>query len=272
MRGALDMLPASAQSNGSNKVKASALLDGAVHACVPWLPATLAALDEAMHASCFWIRRKGDAYIRGFGGPYVLGQDEDKLKLIHGAEHTELTSMVARAHSLIYTVTHLRHPPAPGFNTLIFGLNLRSAGFYYHSDAEVPGLPAKNAPLVPNQPVVTTVLYAAPDEDGGKELVLWRPSLNFDVAGPFSAARALQTPHGCAHIQRAGLQRQTKHGVFHAPGTAARESWRVALTARVTKANAAALTEACATRKAYSEHFGPEGEWTLPRVLSTPGQ
>ena len=33
----------------------------------------------------------------------------------------------------------------------------------------------------------------------------------------------LPTPHGTAHLQRAGLQRQTKHGVFHAPSAAKRD-------------------------------------------------
>ena len=143
--------------------------------------------------------------------------------------------------------------------------------FYYHADAELPGLPSKNAPLVPYQPVVTTVFYDA-GADSGKELVMWRPSLNFDVTGPFSAARALQTPHGCAHVQRAGLQRQTKHGVFHVPGKPMRESWRVALTARVTKMDATALTNELAERGAYSERFGPDGAWTLPQELLVAGE
>ena len=148
----------------------------------------------------------------------------------------------------------------------VLGLNLRASGFYYHQDSEIAGLHAKNAPLVPYQPVVTTCVYARPAVDGGKECVLWRPLLNWDVAGgAFSAARALPTPHGTVHIQRAGLQRQTKHGVFHAPGTPARESWRVALTARVTKPDATALVDEWEKRKAYSETFGPEGKWTLPR-------
>lgn len=38
--------------------------------------------------------------------------------------------MVCQGHSLIYTLTHLTPPALPGFNTIIFGLNLRSAGFY----------------------------------------------------------------------------------------------------------------------------------------------
>ena len=59
-------------------------------------------------------RRNADAYIRGFGGPYVLGQDEEKLRLIRGAPHTHLTSTIERGHSLIYTAIHLAHPPPPG--------------------------------------------------------------------------------------------------------------------------------------------------------------
>ena len=166
------------------------VLDGGAHACLPWLPETLEAIGTEMQGEAFWCRRKGDAFIRGFGGPYVLGQDEGKLKvsshggggpreegprrrthllvqlcplraqasrllpsrsrfllcphlpssplhfpplflslppqLIRGAAHTALTTLVGTAHSLIYTAVHLQHPPAPGFNTLIFGLNLRS--------------------------------------------------------------------------------------------------------------------------------------------------
>ena len=164
----------------------------------------------------------------------VLGQHEGKLKCIHGAPHTELTALICRAHSLVYTAVHLTPPsPSAGFNTLILGLNLRSAGFYYHQDAEIAGLRAKNAPLVPYQPVVTTVLYEAPHTDSGKEVVLWKPCLNWEAKdGIFTAARALQTSQGTVHVQRAGLQRQTKHGVFHMPGRGAREGWRVAITAR----------------------------------------
>lgn len=203
----------------------------------------------------------------------VLGQDEGKLKLIRGAEHTELTAQISRGHSLIYTATHLALPTAPGFNTLIFGLNLRSSGFYYHQDAELPGLGAKNAPLVPWQPVVTTVLYGDPARDSGKEVLLFRPALNWEAShGAFTAARALRTPHGTAHIQRAGLQRSAKHGVFHAPGTPPRESWRVALTGRVAKPNANELVESWDARGEYSETFGPDGQWQLPVVLEVAEQ
>ena len=75
------------------------------------------------------------------------------------------------------------------------------------------------APLTPKQPVVTSVFYERPEADGGKESVLWRPCLNWQARGDvFCAARALGTPHGCVHVQRAGLQARSKHGVFHTPG------------------------------------------------------
>ena len=273
LTGALDMLPACKQSVSANLGRAAQALDGGAHGCLPWLPDTLEAARAAMHGESFWCRRKGDAFIRAFGGPYVLGQDEGKLKLIRGAEHTPLTRMISVGHSLIYTATHLTLPTAPGFNTLIFGLNLRSSGFYYHQDAEVPGLAAKNAPLVPQQPVVTTVIYDDPQSDSGKEVLLFRPALNWEPRdGPFTAARALYTPHGTAHIQRAGLQRSSKHGVFHAPGTPPRESWRVALTGRVAKPDAAELVEHWVAKGAYSETFGPAGEWQLPTVLEVAEQ
>lgn len=96
--------------------------------------------------------------------------------------------------------------PAPAPTAPAPTANL-SSGFYYHQDAEIPGLPAKNAPLLPYQPVVTSVLYSQPDVDSGKEVLLFRPLLNWDaMEGPFSAARALRTVHGTAHIQRSGLQ------------------------------------------------------------------
>ncbi len=195
VHGAVDLIPLGRQSISANNVKARVLLDGAAHGSSPWLPATLEALHDLMHEPAFWCRRKPDSFIRSFGGPYVLGQDEGKLKLINGAPHTELTQLVCQGHSLVYTLTHLALPIAPGFNTLIFGLNLRSAGFYYHQDADVAGLSAKNAPLKPSQPVVTTVLYEKPGADSAKEVVLWRPTLNWDTSTPtyFGSACGLLT-------------------------------------------------------------------------------
>ena len=81
-----------------------------------------------MHEDQFWCRRSGDAYIRAFGGPYVLGQQEGKLTLVKGAPHIDISSKMCHAHSLVYTAVHLQPPAPPGFNTLIFGLNLRRAG------------------------------------------------------------------------------------------------------------------------------------------------
>lgn len=54
------------------------------------------------------------------------------------------------------------------------------------------------APLVGKQPVVTTVYYEKPDEDNGKELVLWKPMLNFKPREDslYMAARGVQTTHG----------------------------------------------------------------------------
>ena len=143
-------------------------------------------------------------------------------------------------------------------------LNLRSSGFYYHQDA-IPSLEAKNAPLVPKQPVVTTVFYELPDEDGGKESVLWRPCLNWDARNDsFCAARALVTTHGMAHVQRAGLQRTAKHGVFHSPLTEERRGYRVALTGRITHADAAERVAELAAKEHYAHELGPDGKWHLP--------
>ncbi len=84
-----------------------------------------------------------DAFIKAYGGPYVLGQNEGKLKLINGAPHTPLTEKVSRGHNAVYELVHMTKPPEPGFNTLIFGLNLRGSGFHYHQDA-IASLKAKN--------------------------------------------------------------------------------------------------------------------------------
>lgn len=140
-------------------------------------------------------------------------------------------------------------------------------------DAEIPGLKAKNTPLVPYQPVVTTVLYECPDQDASKEMVVWRPLLNWESGASFegplaTSARAITTPHGCVHIQRSGIQRTTKHGVFHSPGAPAREGWRVALTARVAHPDAADRVNVFVQEKVYCCEFGPDGRWTLPESNS----
>jgi hypothetical protein len=270
LHGALDLLPGVRGQSQANIKRAKQALGGGAHSCLPWLDETLDAIHALMHEPDFWCKRKPDAFIRGFGGPYVLGQDEGKLHLIHGAPHTPLTELVSRGHTLIYLACHLHLPPAPGFNTLIFGLNNRAAGFAFHHDAEIPGLKAKNAPLVPYQPVVTTIVYERPGVDSSKEMVVWKPSQNWDWdPNPLSgSARAIVTPHGCAHIQRAGLQRATKHGVFHNPFTPAREGWRVALTARVAKVDAAELLDEHIVTGAYVEQLGPDGQWRLPKPSS----
>ena len=69
-----------------------------------------------------------------------------------GAKHQTITDMMCRAHNLVYTAVHLQFPAPPGFNTLIFGLNLTGSGFHYHQDA-IGELEGKNAPLLPKQPV-----------------------------------------------------------------------------------------------------------------------
>lgn len=158
MGGASNLVPHVAKQTSYSLTWSKRVLDGAAHGGSPWLESTLEAVREAVHSPEMWVQRNCDGYIRAFGGPYVLGQDEDKLKIVHGAPHTAFSRMISRGHSLIYTATHLTHPAAPGYNTLILALNLRSAGFYYHQDA-VGELKPKAAPLVPKQPVVTTVFY-----------------------------------------------------------------------------------------------------------------
>lgn len=162
-----------------------------------WSDATLEQVRTLMHSNDFWSHRGADAFIRAFGGEYVLGQKEGKLKLIKGSPHNLLTEKLCQGHNIVYTVVHGVKPPEPGFNTLIFGLNLRRSGFHYHQDA-IGSLKAKNAPLLPRQPVVTTVFYEKPEADEGKEIVLWKPLLNFDPSDSslFTAARGVVTTHG----------------------------------------------------------------------------
>lgn len=198
---------------------------------------------------------------------------------------------MCNAHNLVYTATHLMHPAQPGFNTLIFGANLAGAGFHYHQDS-IGDLKAKNAPLVAKQPVVTTVLYDKPVDDQGKELVLWKPILNFTpqrsssaavnaavvvgknkgnvpaTGSEYLAAVALPTTHGMIHVQRAGIQSKALHGIFHNPGTTARVSFRVAVTARITKPNAAELVDVFQKQGVYMKEYGPAGELQLPRTDS----
>ena len=104
-----------------------------------------------------------------------------------------------------------------------------------------------------------------PPTQEAAEPPLTAPHLNWEAReGAFTAARALATPHGMAHVQRCGLQRATKHGVFHYPRRERREGWRVALTARITKPDAAGRVANFVVEGAYSEQIGPEGKWQLP--------
>jgi hypothetical protein len=134
----------------------------------------------------------------------------------------------------------------------------------------IPDLKAKNAPLVPRQPVVTTVFYENPKRDSEKEMVLWKPLLNFSPInndessrGEYLAARAVSTTHGMIHVQRSGLQKSAVHGIFHAPGANERQGYRVAITARITKPDAAVCLRDY--ENVYCAEFGPNGDVQLPR-------
>ena len=132
---------------------------------------------------------------------------------------------------------------------------------------------APEAALVKCQPVVTTVYYEKPDDDNGKELVLWKPLLNFKPRNNdslYMAARAVKTTHGMVHVQRAGLQNSTQHGIFHTPifengstkpASCERRRYRVAITARITYPDADELLMPFLDH--YTSVFGPEGNRTL---------
>lgn len=271
--GALDLLPKISIS-ASQKARAADVLEDAIHGVTNvWSDTTLGEVRHLMESDKFWCYRSSDAFIKAYGGPYILGQQEDKLKLIKGNPHTPLTDKICRGHNVVYELVHMTKPPAPGFNTLIFGLNLRRSGFHYHQDT-IANLKAKNAPLVGKQPVVTTVYYEKPDEDNGKELVLWKPLLNFTPRfkddSLYNAARGCQTYHGMVHVQRAGLQSHAQHGIFHTPvfedgkeqPTAdPRKGYRVAITARITYPDSDKMLEPYLNT--YCRTIGPQGDKTL---------
>ena len=167
---------AQSTTNSSNTMSLEGSMHG-VESC--WLPSVLTDIESFISSDHFFIPfhgihitdRKRDMLSRVFGGGYVLGQKEDDLKLLHGGPHTPLTAMICRGKNIIYTLVHLDHVKAPGFNTLIFALAWRGAGFGYHCD-QVSNLPNKNLTMAPLQPVCTTILYQRLD-DSGKETVYW---------------------------------------------------------------------------------------------------
>lgn len=214
------------------------------------------------------------SFIKAYGGPYVLGQQEGKLKLIKGNPHIDLTEKICRGHNIVYTLVHSEPPAGPGFNTLIFGLNLRRSGFHYHQDA-IGALKAKNAPLLPCQPVVTTVFYEKPQHDEGKEMVLWKPLMNFKPKNDslYMAARGIVTSHGMVHVQKAGLQSKAMHGIFRTPSCNSatdaekelepRMGYRVAITARITFDDSEKRLEPYLNEDHYNIVIGPGGNKTL---------
>jgi hypothetical protein len=89
--GALDVTPQVSVSQ-THKVIAAKTLAGAIHGVNNvWHEDMLRDMQRVMEGPNFWCRRSADALIRAFGGPYILGQEEGKLKLVRGAPHTELT-------------------------------------------------------------------------------------------------------------------------------------------------------------------------------------
>lgn len=205
----------------------------------------------------------------------MLGQQEGKLNLIIGNPHNAITERICHGHNIVYTIVHSAPPVGPGFNTLIFGLNLKRSGFHYHQDA-IGALKAKNAPLLPRQPVVTTVYYEKPQQDGGKEMVLWKPLMNFKPKdnSVYAAARGIVTSHGMVHVQRAGLQSKALHGIFRnpmfssnddesTPSLDPRMGYRVAITARITYEDSEERLEPFLKGDHYTKVLGPVGDKTL---------
>lgn len=270
--------------NQSDDEKTRAALAGTIHGVTNvWLEESLEEIRELIHSDRFWLNRKGESFVRGFGSPYVLGQRKDDLTLLLSSPHDTVTSQIARAHNLVYTAVHLEFPASPGFNTIVFGLSLAASGFHYHQDS-MAGLKPKNAPMLDRQPVVTTVFYEKPESDSGKECVFWKPLVNFtprvsSTESPcptrsedlYIAARAVPTLHGVMHVQMSGLQSRAMHGVFTRPAPKGeqlgpREGYRVSITARIAHRNALDRMEPYLD--VYKGCLGPSGNHTLPKKHS----
>ena len=146
-------------------------------------------------------------------------------------------------------------------------------------------LKEKNMTMSPEQPVCTTVLYQhAVDE--GKETVFWIPTPIGDGIGedkwnksmrdsfdsdtytnPYLARNSAVTYHGLEHIQRAGLQKHSKHGVFHTLGTEQRTGGRIAITSRVSHSDSCDklskfLSKEC-NRDKFNQIIDPYDEETV---------
>ena len=122
--------------------------------------------------------------------------------------------------------------------------------------------------------MVTTVYYQKPKEDDGKELVLFKPALNFKPSydSLYTAARGIQTNHGMIHVQRAGLQSQAMHGIFHAPNfenrdnepiSESRKGYRVAISGRINYPDSDKVLKPYEENEHYSVVLGPQGNKTL---------
>ena len=116
--------------------------------------------------------------------------------------------------------------------------------------------------------------YEKPEMDNGKELVLWKPMMNFKPRDDslYAAARGVQTFHGMVHVQKAGLQSKAQHGIFHAPvfvegesqpRVEDRQGYRVAITARITFEDSESRIQPYVENDHYSFALGPNGNKTL---------
>jgi len=98
--------------------------------------------------------------------------------------------------------------------------------------------------MVPNQAVMTVVMYEKPG-DSGKESLHFIPDESGTTnlwgqtyQNPFRSLLSLETHHGMIHAQRKGLQEIAKHGVFPTPPASMerfkpRQGARIAITSRI---------------------------------------
>ena len=93
--------------------------------------------------------------------------------------------------------------------------------------------------MVPNQPVVTTIIYQTEEDTGKETLFVIKKDDKITYQNPYKARNCLVTKsNGFVHVQSATLQSKSKHGVFHTLKKEERYGGRIAITSRVSHVDA----------------------------------